>query len=406
MLTHDLVFTSHAFTEMIRRLSSPGHDQERLPCGVSRMPDHWEWLVSGSGEKATDSPAVLVVRGTHPEMLADAVRTTASHEPDGNDVILGVGIGPAAGHFAGMIRSQHKIAELGVVRVIAPGLPRLTLGSPRFDRPSQFASADRVRFSRSIGALGEGAFDRLRSLRIAVVGCGRTGSLVVDHIAAYGVTGLTLIDPDVMERHNLGEMVGELDATLERPKATALAERVLRRGLGTDVTAVTAPVQSLDALFALKHSDVLVSCPDNPVARIATASVAALYLKPVLDLGTGILRARTGRETGLDVRWLLPGRCVSCVGGQRSAMSEPPRLGSLRSLNTWAVGLGFTLLEQFISGVVTDSVWVQGNVEADGVPRSSRVNLTPGWGCRVCAVAGRGDEGLRHLETILHEMRA
>jgi molybdopterin/thiamine biosynthesis adenylyltransferase len=78
---------------------------------------------------------------------------------------------------------------------------------------------------------------RLRSLRLAVVGCGRFGSLVVDHIAAYGVARLTLIDPNVMERHNLGEMVGELDATLQPPKAAALVVRVLRRRLGTDVTA-------------------------------------------------------------------------------------------------------------------------------------------------------------------------
>ena len=403
ILTHDLVMTSQAFIEMIRQLSRSGKDRVHLPCGISRMPDRWEWLVSGPGDARSGSPAVVFVRATHSEMLEEAVRTTALQQTDGNRVILGVGIGPAAGHFAGLVITDDTAAVLGTVRVIAPGLPRLPLRSNRLDQPLPAALADRAgaRFSRTIGALGEPAFDRLRSLRFAVIGCGRTGSIVVDHLAAHGVAGLALIDPDVIEVHNLGEMVGDLGADLGRAKATALAESVLRRDLGTAVTATPTSVQSLDALFAVKPADVLISCPDNLSARFATACVAALYLKPVLDIGTGILRGRTGREMGFDVRWLLPGWCVNCVGGQRHATSEPRRLGSLRSLNTWSVGLGFTLLEQFLAGSLVESLWMQGDVSADGVPRLERTSFVPSRGCRICAQAGHGDAGLGRLEEII-----
>jgi hypothetical protein len=403
MITHELVLTTQAFTEMIRRVSSPDRGPEPLSCAVSRLPDRWEWLVSDNRAPKLDSSVVVLARGTHPETLPEAVRLAAPSHQERTCVVLGVGIGPAAGHFAGLIHAPGGIAELGAVRVVAPGLPRLSLGLAGAHAPPRQPPADRARFSRTIGVLGEDAFNRLRSLRFAVIGCGRTGSLVIDHLAACGVAGLTLIDPDVMEPHNLGEMAGELGEAMQRPKTTVLEEHVLRRGLGTAVKSVTGPVQSFEALFALKHADIFISCPDNAAARTATACVAALYLKPVLDLGTGALRGQTGREMGLDVRWLLPGRCVSCLGGARGETSEPHRLGSLRSLNTWAVGLGLTVLEQFMSGVVTGPLWVQGNVEADGAPCSTRVKLPPGWGCRICAVTGHGDDGLRHLDTIVRE---
>src|SRR5258708_20700439 len=84
---------------------------------------------------------------------------------------------------------------------------------------------------------------------------------------------------------------------------------------------------------------------------------------------------------GLDVRWLPPGRCVGCVGLPRGA-GEPRRLGSLRSLNTWAVGLGFMLLEQFLAGSLGESLWLQGDVSADGLPRLGRMSVIRGRVCR------------------------
>src|SRR5207244_2021060 len=95
---------------------------------------------------------------------------------------------------------------------------------------------------------------------------------------------------------------------------------------------------------------------------------------------------RGGRRMGADVRLVLPGRCLSCFGqitglGPASttllqALAPPPssafqneRLGSLRSLNTVAAGLGQTLLEQLIDGRLTASTWLQLDVDDTGVPR-------------------------------------
>jgi hypothetical protein len=396
---HELVLTSSAFAEGVRRLTV-GRERVRVACGLSRLPDRWEWLVANVVTAPAESPLLVAVRGTHPEVLAEGVRTAAG-ESGGGRMVLGVGTGPAAGHLCGLVCLDRTL-PLHAVRIIGPGLPRFPFATPS---PAGLVPGNQERFSRTIGALGKAAFHRMQSLRFAVVGCGRTGSLVAEHVAAHGVAGLTLIDPDVIEPHNLGEMVGDLDGSLGGAKAAAIAERLRRFGLGTEVKAVTASVQSLDALFALKEADVVISCPDNPSARLATAGVAALYLKPILDLGTGILRGPAGREVGLDVRWLPPGRCVSCLGMAREA-NEPGRLGSLRSLNSWAVGLGFTLLEQFLGGSLAEPLWVQGDVGTDGVPRLARVHVLASRSCRICAQAGRGDDGLNTLGEIISAMSA
>jgi hypothetical protein len=53
---------------------------------------------------------------------------------------------------------------------------------------------------------GQGTFDRLRKLRIAIIGCSGTGSIVIEQLARNGVGALLLIDPDVVEEKNLNRI--------------------------------------------------------------------------------------------------------------------------------------------------------------------------------------------------------
>ncbi len=49
---------------------------------------------------------------------------------------------------------------------------------------------------RNQQAFGEGTISLLRSLRVAVIGCSGTGSVVMEQLARLGVGPLVLIDPD------------------------------------------------------------------------------------------------------------------------------------------------------------------------------------------------------------------
>ena len=59
---------------------------------------------------------------------------------------------------------------------------------------------------------------------------------------------------------------------------------------------------------------------DNATAGAATAFLSKIYLKPLLDIGTGI-RRRNGRpdevHIAADVLLVLPDRCLLCFGGIR-----------------------------------------------------------------------------------------
>jgi hypothetical protein len=294
---------------------------------------------------------------------------------------------------------------------------------PAFVRVAPEAEIVPEMLSRTGGALGTAALARLRRLRITVVGCGRSGSLVAESLASLGTAGLTLVDPDLLEAHNLGEMAGVLATDVGRPKAEVLASaaRNAPAAVGSVVAAVPDSVLALRSLFAIKPADVIVSCPDSAAARLAAAALAAAYLKPLLDIGTGILASRGGRRMGADVRFVVPGRCLVCTGGvanlasareailtgrplQRTGDFRSERLGSLRSLNTLAVGLGQTLLEQYVEGRVRDGAWLQADVGQDGVPRLTRATIAPRPECPLCGLTGRGDEGLRDLAEVLRQI--
>jgi molybdopterin-synthase adenylyltransferase len=86
------------------------------------------------------------------------------------------------------------------------------------------------RYSRQIlfSAIGTEGQKRLRSARIAVVGCGATGSVVSDLLSRAGVGKLVIIDRDYVEASNLQRqsLFDEADAAESIPKAIAAARKI------------------------------------------------------------------------------------------------------------------------------------------------------------------------------------
>ena len=279
------------------------------------------------------------------------------------------------------------------------------------------AVASQHRWSRSHGALGGTAvWERVVNLPTAVVGCGRSGSLAASALARLGVRELTLIDPDAIEPHNLGEMEVINDADLGRPKAETLAWR-LRDQLSqwpARYRAVTVPVQHSEGLAALKRCRVLVCCADQDTARLAVALVACLYHQVLLDIGTGIHSGPAGeRQMGGDIRLIVLGDgCLLCRGNlsdYRQALThlcepaavEPAttwqeqRAGSLYSLNQIAVGIGLRLLEDLVAERIQGSVWAHLEFDSTGRLKVSYPPLVPPeTGCTLCLQAGTGDQGM------------
>jgi len=73
---------------------------------------------------------------------------------------------------------------------------------------------------------GEAGYERLRRLRVAVVGLGGVGSWAVEALARCGVAELTLIDMDHVAESNINRQIQAMGATLGMAKGLALATRV------------------------------------------------------------------------------------------------------------------------------------------------------------------------------------
>ncbi len=73
---------------------------------------------------------------------------------------------------------------------------------------------------------GDAQYERLRALRIAVVGLGGVGSWAVEALARCGVASLTLIDLDHVAESNINRQVQALGATIGQSKVQALTNRI------------------------------------------------------------------------------------------------------------------------------------------------------------------------------------
>ena len=86
------------------------------------------------------------------------------------------------------------------------------------------------RYSRQVlfSGIGEDGQRRLQAARVAIVGCGATGSAVASLLARSGVGTLRIIDRDYVEPSNLHRqtLFDEADAAESLPKAVAAAKKI------------------------------------------------------------------------------------------------------------------------------------------------------------------------------------
>lgn len=172
-------------------------------------------------------------------------------------------------------------------------------------------------FSRQALAFGEALNQKLRYLKVGVVGCGGTGSAVATLLARLGVGNLVLIDDDRVEASNLNRLHGarRSDADAMRAKVEVLAAEITGWAIGTRVATIQAWVGDPECRDALKSCDVVFGCTDDHDGRLFLNRFAYFYLIPVIDVGLAIDPSVEGgfRELSGRVTVLSPGApCLVC----------------------------------------------------------------------------------------------
>ncbi len=247
-------------------------------------------------------------------------------------------------------------------------------------------------------------------------------------LAKLGVASLTIVEPDRVAHHNYDESL--LGSPTREPvqKVIRLAHEVRRQAPGCRVLAIPHSITHADALVAVRNSDLIVLAVDRDAPRVAAAYLAAMFLRPLLDVGTGVFHSGGQLQMGGEVRLVWGERCLLCAGGVRDLTSarrelasadaeaeawrrirdwRAERAGSLMSLNAVTCGMAVRVLEDFVGTRLRANPWWL-RLEYDVQGRLTTTHLTPPspTATCVCAWAALGEAGLPRLAAELRRAGA
>jgi hypothetical protein len=429
VMINNVVIPSRMFIEIARRLIGSRGTTYYCPAGVNRLPGETHMLVRSFGTMIQDKSKAIAI-SMRPQSSVP-VATTLRRLSSG--LLAAILFDRHNGRMWGYAgHHDNEGQDLNNLLLVGPGMrdvpiEPLAVHQPLSSEECHFdLSKEYLKYSRTISALGLSTWKRLRSLRIAIVGCSRTGASVTSTLAMLGAQHLILIDPDVVETHNLAEVesVGRND--IGKPKVDAVTAYLYSRGQVTDSGATIRAISKgiRESYREAVAADVIFCCVDNDEARLACGILSTLYHKVLIDVGTAILDApmphsnRTGAiEMGADVRMLLPGDgCIRCYGSlpdnedaaaklagmyqsnrTQGGMWWMSRRGSLRNLNMVAVGIGIQMLFDLVSGKIEESRWTRIEFDHRGQLVVHHLDRTPTdekSACSLCPKSGLGDFGL------------
>jgi hypothetical protein len=144
---------------------------------------------------------------------------------------------------------------------------------------------------RNRQAFGSGTISILHHLRVAIIGCSGTGSVVIEQLARLGVGAFVLIDPDGIEKKNLNRILNAsaADADQNIPKVLVAKRAIEALGRGQKVEALQMNLDCVEAVQRVGECDVIFGCVDTAEGRNLANRIAAYYLIPYIDVGVKLV---------------------------------------------------------------------------------------------------------------------
>lgn len=175
-------------------------------------------------------------------------------------------------------------------------------------------------FSRNSGILET---RMMANKGVVILGCGSVGSLVALELARSGIGSLFLIDPDILEYHNLCRHQCGLDDVGDL-KVNALKRKLFRINpqlkIKTSATIVeNAPRTELEQFCTENETTIFVGCADNRIADVYGNQISIYFGAPFVSIGFWE-RAFAG-----EIFYHLPGEnmpCYYCALGDGGDISD------------------------------------------------------------------------------------
>lgn len=150
---------------------------------------------------------------------------------------------------------------------------------------------------------GKGTFNLLRELKVGVVGCSGTGSIIVELLMRNCIGKLVLVDPKTVEDKNLNRIINakKMDAEGNIYKVEALKKAISEVGIDTQVDTYIKDTNNKEVIEALTDCDVIFGCVDSATGRYQLECIATAYFIPFFDIGVYLKADDKGGITHADV---------------------------------------------------------------------------------------------------------
>lgn len=142
--------------------------------------------------------------------------------------------------------------------------------------------------TRNLQAFGDRTVQLLKSMKVGVIGCSGTGSIVIEQLVRLGVGTIVMVDPEAVEEVNLNRIPNtyEEDAISRRKKVDVLKERLTKVGFGTKfITSYDNICESREILKELATCDIFFGCLDAQEPRYVLNQLSSYYIVPYFDVG-------------------------------------------------------------------------------------------------------------------------
>jgi molybdopterin/thiamine biosynthesis adenylyltransferase len=157
--------------------------------------------------------------------------------------------------------------------------------------------------------IGEEGQKKLRDSRVAIVGCGATGSVIASLLTRSGVGNLRIVDRDYVELSNLQRqtLFSEADAAEFLPKAVAAAKRLSQCNSSVEIEAQVADLTPDNVDLLLGDRSLIMDGTDNFETRYLINDFAILKKIPWIY-------AAAIASVGVTMN-ILPGEtaCLACM---------------------------------------------------------------------------------------------
>ena len=324
---------------------------------------------------------------------------------------------PGQDHFTAVV--THAAVHMRNVGGTAPVAARAVGASVRRYTSTDGYDED-ARYDRQVRAFGQEGQASLRSVAVAIVGLGGTGSIVAQQLAHLGVGRLLLIDHDVVDQTNLNRLLGATPSDVGKFKVEVARAAVQAINPAAQCETLKGDVVDDAVAGRLTEMDFVFGCTDSMASRSVLNQLAYQYLIPTIDMGVAIhlVEGHVASVTG-RVQMLGPGLgCLVCgdaIDGQAvrwelmtpaQRRADPYFVGasvpqpSVLSLNGTVTSMAVTM---FLSALTSYPAEAR-LLHYDGIRGSVRPQvLSPRQRCIVCSPEGALARGGSWSLPVRHE---